>query len=220
MLSGCALVPWFGASDDESASGAEAEGEARSQQQVPPPPEPDLGIATGDAARDKQYALLAAAGAALAPPDVGYFVDVHEARLRQALADTPVRMRRNEEHLQLIIPGNMSFDTSSAKIMAEVLPVLRDIAVVLVEFDKTLISVHGHTDDRGNAEYNRLLSERRAVAVALYLARHGVAKERLVGIGHGEGQPVAEGDTEEARAANRRIEIRVEPVVARRKAEV
>jgi outer membrane protein OmpA-like peptidoglycan-associated protein len=215
-LGGCAFVPWFGTADDKVSETAD---ETQLQRQVPPPPEPDSGIAIGGEGYDKQYASLAAAGVALAPPDTGYFIDVHEARLRQVLTDTPIRMQRKEGRLQLIVPGNMSFGTNSAEIMAEIQPVLRDIAVVLVEFDKTLVSIHGHTDDRGDSAYNWALSERRAVAVALYLARHGVAKERLVGIGHGEEQPVTERDTEEARAANRRIEIRIELVVTKRKVE-
>lgn len=207
-------MPWFGGPGEEPvAEPAEVNAESDAQLQQRIPPASDSGIATGGAAHDKQYTLLASRGDALASPDVGYFIDVHEARLRQVLANTPVHMQRGDGQIRLVIPGSMSFGTNSAEIMEAVRPVLRDIAVVLVEFDKTLVSVLGHTDDRGDAAYNRTLSERRAVAVALFLARHGVAKDRLVGIGYGEEQPVAESDTETARTANRRIEILIEPVV-------
>lgn len=208
-LGGCAYMPWFGSSEEAAETGAEEE---------PQPSEPDPGIATGSAARDTQYALLASDGHALVSADVGYFIDVHEARLRQALADSPVRMQRDGARLLLTIPGSFSFATGSARIMAAIRPVLREVATVLTEFDKTLVSVHGHTDDRGDAAYNRALSRRRAVAVAVFLSENGVAKERLVGIGHGEERPVTEEDTEQARTANRRIEIRIEPVVLNRKA--
>ena len=177
---------------------------------------PDRGIAVGGGARDDLYASLQAAGQALDPAEVGYFVDVHEARLRQVLVGSPIRMQRTDDRLLLTIPGNLSFETDSAEVVEAVEPLIGDIAAVLAEFDKTLVSVLGNTDDRGDADYNQSLSERRAVAVALLLAKMGVARERLVGIGYGQERTAMEGDTEAALTANRRIEILIEPVVTSR----
>lgn len=223
-LAGCANWPWAGSSAEEPAEDeavetvdeSDVETEAAAEERPATEPGPD--IATGNDAYHSQYAALKTSKHALAPGEVGYFIDVHEARLRQALAGTSVRMQRSEGRLRLIVPGTMSFETGSAEITEAAKPVLGDIAAVLAEFDKTLVSVHGHTDDRGDDEYNRTLSERRAMSVALFMAGNGVAKERLVSIGYGEEEPVVEGDTEEARTANRRIEILIEPVVTSRKA--
>lgn len=201
---------------EKAGADTETEPESESETEIQPQARTGPGIATGSRAGDELYASLKAGKHALAPADTGYFIDVHEARLRQVLAETPIRMQRVEGRILLTIPGNLSFETNSAKIVAAVKPVLGDIATVLAEFDKTLVSVFGHTDDRGDAAYNQALSERRAVAVALFLAEKGVAKERLVGIGYGEERPVIEGETEAARTANRRVEILIKPVVYQR----
>lgn len=71
------------------------------------------------------------------------------------------------------------------------------------------IEISGHTDSIGNAEYNRLLSERRAEAVRAYLASKGapVDASQLVVVGHGESQPLPELPPEAPQ--QRRVEIRV-----------
>lgn len=231
VLGGCShLSSWFSDEPDkptpgeqqqapgETAADSEPQNQPEPEPEALPPEKPEPGIAVGDRMHDERYAELSIRQRALAPEEVGYFIDVHEARLRQVLAGTPVQMQRSDGHLLLTVPGNLSFETNSARIVEAVRPVLGEIAAVLTEFDKTLVSVRGYTDDRGEAAYNQTLSERRAVAVALFLARSGVAKERLVGIGYGEERPVIEGDTEAARTANRRIEILIEPLVRARSA--
>lgn len=72
-----------------------------------------------------------------------------------------------------------------------------------------LIEVGGHTDSKGSDEYNRALSERRAGAVRGYLVQQGVDGQRLSAVGYGETRPIADNDTAEGRARNRRVELRV-----------
>lgn len=178
--------------------------------------DPVVRIAVGEDAREDRYAALRTGEGALPADRIGYFLDVHEGRLRQVLAGTQIHMQRIGEQLLLTIPGRLSFETDSAKVEEAAQPVLGDIAAVLLEFDRTLVSVLGHTDDRGDADYNQALSERRAVAVARILAQNGIARERLVGIGYGQQRPVIENGSEKARTTNRRIEILIEPIVASR----
>ena len=71
----------------------------------------------------------------------------------------------------------------------------------------TQLEVQGHADSRGSDEYNQGLSERRAASVANYLAGRGVNPARMTAVGFGENRPVANNDTEEGRALNRRVEI-------------
>ena len=172
----------------------------------------NAGIAVGNGAREARYASLTLGEGALPSDKIGYFIDVHEGRLRQALAGTEIGMQRVGNRLLLTIPGRLSFETDSTKIVEAAQPALGDIAAVLVEFDKTLVSVYGHTDERGDAAYNQSLSERRALAVARFLAQQGVARQRLAGVGYGQRRPAFEGDSERARTANRRIEILIEPI--------
>lgn len=69
------------------------------------------------------------------------------------------------------------------------------------------LTVEGHTDSRGSAEINKVLSQARADSVLDALTRLGVEADRLVSIGYGEQHPIAGNETTEGRAANRRISI-------------
>ncbi len=71
------------------------------------------------------------------------------------------------------------------------------------------VELSGHTDNVGTQEYNLKLSSDRASAVKEYLVRKGVDGTRIVAKGYGMEQPVANNDTEEGRARNRRVEFRV-----------
>jgi OOP family OmpA-OmpF porin len=86
-----------------------------------------------------------------------------------------------------------------------------DKAVTLILDNPALkkIEVQAHTDDRGSEKYNLRLSEQRAAAVMEYLLSRGIASERLSSKGYGESRPVADNDTEEGRAKNRRVELKV-----------
>lgn len=71
------------------------------------------------------------------------------------------------------------------------------------------IKVVGHTDSVGSDAYNQGLSERRASSVAQYLLSQGVAPAKLTSEGKGESEPVADNDTDEGRAKNRRVELHI-----------
>jgi outer membrane protein OmpA-like peptidoglycan-associated protein len=78
----------------------------------------------------------------------------------------------------------------------------------LLSKDQTLkIEVQGHTDNVGGDAYNQTLSEARAHAVADWLTKHGAAAARLSARGYGKTKPVADNNTDEGRAKNRRVEI-------------
>jgi outer membrane protein OmpA-like peptidoglycan-associated protein len=82
-----------------------------------------------------------------------------------------------------------------------------------VRYQKTTLTVVGHTDNVGSNDYNQKLSERRAHSVAQYLETKRVNGMRLALKGSGETQPIASNGNESGRQANRRVEIYVEPVV-------
>ena len=84
---------------------------------------------------------------------------------------------------------------------------------MLALYDRTLVDVVGHTDSAGTPDYNLDLSHRRAVSVARYLARQGVEARRVRVDGQGERQPIVSNATPAERAQNRRIEIRLSPLV-------
>jgi outer membrane protein OmpA-like peptidoglycan-associated protein len=170
-----------------------------------------IGLLTGG--NDKfQAAMIGAAAGALVGGSVGYYQDKQEAKLRQQLAGSGVDVVRQGDNITLDMPGNVTFALDSASLNADFYAVLNKVAATLREYDKTVIEVAGHTDSSGSDQYNQQLSERRANAVAQYLAAQGVPSTRMVTIGAGEGHPVASNDTPEGRAQNRRVEITIVPV--------
>jgi outer membrane protein OmpA-like peptidoglycan-associated protein len=110
-----------------------------------------------------------------------------------------------------IVLRGVNFDFNSDELRADAGPVLDQAAASLGENAEILVVVEGHTDDVGDEEFNQALSVRRAEAVFRYLVNRGVAPERLRIEGFGESRPVASNDTEQGRAQNRRVELRVMP---------
>ncbi len=102
------------------------------------------------------------------------------------------------------------FETGSAKIdMAKSEDQLNNMVEVLKAFPKVKLKIGGYTDNTGSAAANQKLSAARAEAVVAYLVGKGIDKARLTGEGYGAQHPVASNDTEEGRAQNRRIAVRV-----------
>jgi len=101
------------------------------------------------------------------------------------------------------------FDFNKAAVRADARPVLDEAASILAARPAVRVAVEGHTDGLGSDAYNQRLSERRARAVLEYLVHAGVARERLEAQGFGESHPVADNATEDGRARNRRVELRV-----------
>ncbi len=150
-------------------------------------------------------------GLRLGAEDVGYYMDVQEARLRQA-GGSALRLTRRGSSVILELPGQLNFEIGSARLSAAALSAIADVAKVLIDYRLTIISVEGHTDDSGDAVQNRTLSEQRASAVARQLTSTGVEAERLVVVGYGADRPVADNTTEIGRETNRRVVLRVDPL--------
>jgi outer membrane protein OmpA-like peptidoglycan-associated protein len=172
-----------------------------------------VGAVSGDDSRDRRNRALIGAGiGALAGGAVGYYMDVQEAKLRQKLEGTGVRVIRNGDNITLVMPSNVTFDVDKADIKASFYPVLDSVALVLDEYDKTIIDVVGHTDSTGSHQYNQALSERRADSVAKYLISQKVDRVRIETFGMGETRPIADNSTAQGRQLNRRVELTLIPV--------
>jgi outer membrane protein OmpA-like peptidoglycan-associated protein len=159
-----------------------------------------------------ENALIGAGVGALAGGGVGYYMDVQEAKLRQRLEGTGVSVTRVGDNITLNMPGHITFAVNSADLNAQFFNVLDGVALVLKEYNKTVVEVAGHTDSTGTDAYNLQLSQRRADAVASYLVSQGIKRERLITVGAGKAYPIASNATEEGRALNRRVELTIVPV--------
>ena len=167
----------------------------------------------GDNSRKRnQRILAAAAGGAAIGGGIGYYMDKQEAKLRQQLRGTGVSVERVGDNINLIMPGNITFATNSADINSNFYSVLDSVALVLTEFDKTVVVVAGHTDSDGSDALNETLSRNRASSVSNYLISQKILPARFEIIGFGERQPIASNTTAEGKQLNRRVEITLLPV--------
>jgi outer membrane protein OmpA-like peptidoglycan-associated protein len=170
-----------------------------------------IGNNTGGGDAGKGAAIGAAVGG-LAGGGIGVYQDRQEARLRQELASTGVRVQRDGDNITLIMPGNITFASSQSDIRPDFYATLNSVSKVLQEYDQTAVVVQGHTDSTGSDSYNDQLSVRRAEAVGNYLASQGIAAQRIDAQGYGERQPIASNNTEQGKAQNRRVEIQLVPI--------
>ena len=109
------------------------------------------------------------------------------------------------------ITEHVLFKTDSATLLPESDAVLIAVATVLKDHPElTKIRVEGHTDNRGQAQYNKELSARRAASVVRWLTGHGIDKGRLVSKGFGMDKPIDTNNTDEGRLNNRRVEFHIE----------
>ncbi|NIR30062.1 MAG: OmpA family protein [Gammaproteobacteria bacterium] len=164
------------------------------------------------AGRDLKSAAIGAGIGALAGGAVGAYMDQQEAKLRQQLEGTGVSVTRVGDNIILNMPGNITFATNSSNLNPAFHEVLDSVALVLDEYEKTVVEAAGHTDSTGDESYNQALSEQRAQAVSRYLVTEGVQPVRIAAYGYGESRPVASNATPGGRQQNRRVELTLLPV--------
>ena len=105
--------------------------------------------------------------------------------------------------------NHVSFRQSSYVLLPESYEELNQFADALKRFPDLRVDIIGHTDNVGDPRLNQTLSEYRAKMVGTYLIRQGIDERRINAIGYGGTRPLASNDSEENRARNRRVEIRV-----------
>ena len=111
---------------------------------------------------------------------------------------------------RIVILDKIFFELDSDVIKADSFAILDEVVESLLTHGAiSLLEVQGHTDDQGKEDYNLGLSQRRAEAVIKYLVASGVQPQRVVARGYGEAKPLQPGETDEARAANRRVEFHI-----------
>jgi outer membrane protein OmpA-like peptidoglycan-associated protein len=163
-------------------------------------------------------ALIGVIGGGLAGSAVGAYMDNQRRDLQKSLAPEisagHARVERlANDVLKITMTNQTAFDTNSAVIKPGFDPTMDKLADVIVRYGKTTLTIAGHTDNVGTADYNQKLSERRALSVAQYLEEKHVNALRLSTVGKGESVPLESNSTEAGRQANRRVEIYVQPVV-------
>lgn len=215
MSTGCTWLPGVGDRSTDETAGSDpdrseaAEGTAQS---VPGLALLDPQHADREIAHHKRE-LAHRDDRAITPADAGYYMDILEAELRQALQHSAVETSRRETSVLLRIPGLHAFATGREHLKETAKPLLARVAEVAGRYEATLVIVDSHTDPTGDADTNLELSKRRAIAVSRYLVDQGIDIRRIIAFGHGESRPLAESESNAADGSSRRIEIRLAPII-------
>jgi outer membrane protein OmpA-like peptidoglycan-associated protein len=105
--------------------------------------------------------------------------------------------------------NNINFELNSADLMENSLPELNRVVQLLKDNPDIFVELSAHTCDIGSDRFNDVLSEKRAKSVVNYLIMKGIGFQRMVARGYGEKVPLAPNDSEENRALNRRVELKI-----------
>jgi len=132
---------------------------------------------------------------------------VHEQAMEQTVAlvkaDAMAAALSKDGHIALYL----NFDKDSDVIRADSLPAIDEIGKLLAADPSLKVRVEGHTDNSGKAAHNISLSRARAESVVKAIGGKQIARDRLKAEGVGAERPIADNNTDEGRAKNRRVEL-------------
>ena len=175
-----------------------------------------IGAATGAAAgamvgrsngSTSRGAILGAVVGGAAGAVIGHQMDQRAKELEQTIAGA--RVERVGEGILVTFDSGILFDFDSDALREPARANLRELARNFDRYPDSDLLIVGHTDARGDDDYNLGLSTRRASAAASFLAAQGVPRARIRTAGKGEGEPVAQNDSDDGRQQNRRVEVAI-----------
>ena len=135
--------------------------------------------------------------------DYYLIVVAKEAMKQDVTASSMLDALNRDGHVALYI----NFDTGKSTIKPESKPIIAQIVQMMKSNQALKISVEGHTDNVGNPNSNKTLSDDRAKSVVSAIVAQGIDAKRLSAVGHGQDKPIADNKTDEGRAKNRRVEL-------------
>jgi outer membrane protein OmpA-like peptidoglycan-associated protein len=166
------------------------------------------GAAIGRHGHDTAGILIGTAAGAVAGGLIGRYLE-NQSRELDAIPDATVTQQ--QDRLIVTFPGDVLFETGSARLSAGAQQRLGSFAQTLNRYPESNLVVRGHTDSTGTMALNDRLSQDRAESVRSYLISQGVAGDRISATGMGAQYPVATNANEAGRQQNRRVEIEIVP---------
>ena len=138
-----------------------------------------------------------------------------EKALEEGEIDNMVSLNYTSQYVELTIQGSILFDSGKTEIKEDAIPVIDKVGQILESYAGGTIDIEGHTDNvpmSGGGKYanNDELSSGRALSVFYYLTEHTTLDpSKIVHTGRGQYDPIADNTTDEGRARNRRVEIKI-----------
>jgi flagellar motor protein MotB len=159
---------------------------------------------TIDLEYDKVHVLQVRCPGYFSFKDTINFSGVFDGRVREKKIGL-VRLKAGNK----ISLNNIYFEQNEASLTDFAKLMLAELTHILESQQNIVIEIGAYTDDVGSNEYNKALSEKRAVAVKKYLLEKGAKEQQLLAKGYGEANPVTPNNSDQSRALNRRVEFRI-----------
>ena len=137
-----------------------------------------------------------------------------EEAIEEGQMEEEIQLDFTSSYVQLTLKGAILFDSGSAELKKDAMPIIERVALILERYAENVIEIEGHTDNIPihNSKYanNNELSSSRALSMFDYLINHtALEPSKIKHSGRGEYLPIADNSTPEGRAKNRRIEIKI-----------
>lgn len=167
-----------------------------------------IGAAIGDKpGKEKEGAIIGSVIGAGIGGFIGSRMDKQAAALEQIPGVSEVKVEKQEGNQKIESQIKILFDFDDASIKHSEHAKLDKLADVLSQYPENIVLIEGHTDNQGDDDYNQTLSEQRAKSIENYLKSRNISN--LSSIGYGESKPIVPNDTEDGRALNRRVVIKI-----------
>lgn len=167
-----------------------------------------VGAVVGKAAGNTAMgAVIGGAVGGVAGAIIGKKMDKQAQEIEKEVAGAKVE--RVGEGIVVEFNSAVLFGFDQATVTPQAQQTLDDLITILNKYPDTDLTIDGHTDNKGTADYNQKLSERRAGNVAGFLTSNGISIERISTRGFGLTQPKYDNNTADGRAQNRRVEFAI-----------
>ncbi len=132
------------------------------------------------------------------------------ASIRSQFKPAEAEVYTENNRLMVRLKG-LQFPSNQAALGPKNQALLKRVESALANVDTSKVTIEGHTDSTGNADANRILSEKRATAVADYFVKNGaLTEDKVEAVGMGTENPISDNSTQQGRAQNRRIDLVIE----------
>ncbi len=136
---------------------------------------------------------------------IGVYMDKQAEKLEQEMKDAEIE--RVGEAIKVTFDSGILVGFDSFSLTPASQESIMKFADILNEYPDTNITIEGHTDNKGEYDYNLTLSKKRAESVHNYLKMQEVSGDRMITNGYSFDRPIADNETDEGRSKNRRVEI-------------
>jgi len=141
---------------------------------------------------------------------------------RDQCSATPAGAKVDEKGCRIVLTEdvsialNVQFANNSNEVTSDYRDEIKKVADFMKSYPDTNVVIEGHTDSRGAASYNQSLSQKRANAVMAYIvSEFDIEQNRISAVGKGEVSPIADNETSEGRAKNRRVQAEIKTSVSK-----